>query len=53
MVEFAPDASEPDKLNLPDAIFLDPAALSSAGFYVNSHSAANPKGEVRGQLVLP
>jgi hypothetical protein len=53
VIEFAADASEVGKFNLPDGVFLDPSALGNAGFYVNSHSATNVKGEVRGQLVLP
>jgi len=53
VVGFAADATEVGKFNLPDGVFVDPAALAVSGFYVNSHSAVNTTGEVRGQIKLP
>jgi hypothetical protein len=52
-VEWTASATEPGKFDMPDNVLLDPVALASSGFYVNSHSTANPKGQVRGQIVLP
>ena len=53
VVEFNPSATEMGKFDLPDGVFVDTTMLSTSQFYVNSHSAANPTGEVRGQIVLP
>jgi hypothetical protein len=53
VIEFAADATEVGKFNLPDGVFLDPTTLADSGFYANSHSATNKTGEVRGQIVLP
>jgi hypothetical protein len=52
VTEFAANATEVGKFDLPDGVFLDPAMLGLSQFYVNSHSAANPTGEVRGQISL-
>jgi len=52
VIELGASPTETGKFDLPDGVFLDPTALATGGFYVNSHSATNTKGEVRGQLIL-
>ena len=31
----------------------DITSLDAAGYYINAHTAANPGGEIRGQILKP
>lgn len=54
VVTLLADAGTPGKFDVPAATVLAGADLTSllaGGLYVNAHTAANPGGEVRGQIV--
>lgn len=54
IVPLDPDATVANRFNVPAATVLSPVNLASflaGGTYTNVHTAANPGGEVRGQIV--